>query len=353
MDLDTVLNRPWSGWSKDDGPDTDVVLSSRIRLARNLEGVPFPVAMKGEHLTAVMAAAERVVESLNSGAGLGRYSLIAIKDLRQLDRAVLVEKHLMSPQHASNEKYGALILREDECVSIMVNEEDHFRIQTLSSGLQLPETLRLANVVDDAMDRVVRYAFSPQIGYLTCCPTNVGTGLRGSVMVHVPALALTGQAGSVLSAVGKLGLVVRGLYGEGSEAAGNVFQISNQVSLGQTEGDIVANLSGIARRIIDQERDARARLINGIRMQLEDRVFRAFGVMKNARIMSSAEALRLWSDIRLGICAGLIMGIPLAKLDELLVMSRPGYIQRTAGREMEPSERDITRANMIRKLLEV
>lgn len=353
MELGEILGRPWSGWSRDDGPDTDVVLSSRIRLARNLEGVPFPPAMKPEHSRTVMNAAERVVESLNAGTGLGRYMLFAIRDLSDLDRAVLVEKHLISPQHADNSRFGAVILREDECVSIMVNEEDHFRIQALSSGLQLAETLRLANAVDDVMDRVVKYAFSPQIGYLTCCPTNVGTGLRASVMLHLPALTLTGQAAEVLSAVSKLNMVVRGLYGEGTEAIGNVYQVSNQVSLGRTESDIASNLSGVARRIIEQERDARSKLMSGIGIQLEDRVFRAWGTLREARIITSEEALRLWSDVRLGVCLGLIKSLPLARLDELLVLSRPGYIQRSAGEKLEPLQRDIRRAKMIRKLLEV
>ncbi|MGB9867444.1 MAG: protein arginine kinase [Bacillota bacterium] len=353
MDLDQILARPWSGWSRDDGPETDVVLSSRIRLARNLEGMPFPPAMKAEHARAVMGAAERVVESLNAGTGLGRYMLFSIGELSELDRAVLVEKHLISPQHAESSRMGAVILREDERVSIMVGEEDHFRIQALSSGLQLEDTLRLANAVDDVMDRVVKYAFSPEIGYLTSCPTNVGTGLRASVMLHLPALTLTGQVGEVLSAVSKLNMVVRGLYGEGTEAIGNVYQVSNQVSLGRTESDIASNLSGVARRILEQERDARSKLISGIGIQLEDRVFRAWGTLREARIITSDEALRLWSDVRLGVCLGLIKSLPLERLDQLLVLTRPGYIQRSAGEKLEPLQRDIRRAKMIRELLGV
>jgi protein arginine kinase len=231
----------------------------------------------------------------------------------------------------------------------MVNEEDHLRIQCLFSGLQLDEAWQLASQVDDAFEERLNYAFSPDYGYLTSCPTNVGTAMRASVMMHLPALVLTQQTSRIFAAITKLGFAVRGIYGEGTEARGNLFQISNQITLGQSEEDIVSHLKGVTRQIIDQERAAREHLLNENREQIEDRVARSYGIMANARIMSSEEAMKLWSDVRLGVDLKIISGIKVQVMNELLILIRPAYLQIMAGQELNPLERDMKRAALLRE----
>lgn len=343
--------RALAKWMEGTGPAADVVISSRVRLARNLIGLPFPQA-------ADEASAKKVVDLV--AAAVQRISadspqplrFLKLAELTPLERQVLVEKHLMSPEHAGDGQARALILRDDEAVSVMVNEEDHLRIQCLMPGLQLDEAWALANRVDDQLEASLDYAFNENIGYLTACPTNAGTGMRASVMVHLPALVMTNQAGQVLGAVSKLGLLVRGLYGEGSEATGNIFQISNQVTLGSTEEDIIENLRNVVQRVIDSERQARESLYRELREQLEDRVCRAYGVFTNARIMSSQEAMQLLSDVRLGVDLNIIKSVQPVTLNELLVSTRPGFLQYLAGKELSPQERDVRRAALLRERLQ-
>ena len=349
MILEDIVRRPSSAWMDGSGPEADIVLSSRIRLARNVDRLPFPHMMNGEAAEKLIMDVKRAVSALNGGGGWGRYEMVRMSDVAPLERQVLVEKHLISPQHSQDPTGKAVVLRDDEIVSIMVNEEDHLRIQCLFSGMQLQQAWVLASGVDDVIESVLDYAFSPERGFLTACPTNVGTGLRASIMVHLPGLVATNQAGKALTAIGKLGMVVRGLYGEGTEAAGNIFQISNQITLGQTEEEIINNLAGITGQLTDQERKARMSLVAHSREQVEDRVWRSYGVLTSARILSSDEALRLWSDVRLGVESGIIKGVSRKALNELLVLTRPGFIQRLEGREMTPFERDVKRASLIRE----
>jgi len=233
----------------------------------------------------------------------------------------------------------------------MVNEEDHLRIQCLYSGLELDEAYITANGMDDLLDERLDFAYDDRTGFLTACPTNVGTGLRASVMVHLPALAIGDEVSRVLSAVNKMGLVVRGLYGEGTEGQGNVYQVSNQITLGQSEKEILENLSLIAKQVVAEEKRYRETLMKNRRSALEDRIFRAWGILTNARSMSSEEAVRLWSDVRLGVELGLIDGPDVTHINEILVIAQPNFVMRSHGRTMSSEERDIARAELLRRHL--
>lgn len=330
------------------GPSADIVLSSRVRLARNIEGIPFPHLMNDEQTARVMGLAEEGAKELNRYGFLGRVELFQLSEVSPLERQVLVEKHLISPQQAREVKGKAVAISEDETVSIMVNEEDHLRIQCLFSGLQLAQAWELANRVDDALEGKINFAFSERRGYLTACPTNAGTGIRASVMMHLPALVMTNQAPRVFHTINQLGLAIRGLYGEGTEAKGNIFQVSNQITLGRSEEDIVAHLNGVVTQLIDHERQARAALQKEAGEQLEDRIGRAHGILSSARIMTSDEAMKLISDVRLGIDLGIITNVSQKAMNELLVVTRPAYLQKLAGRELSPFDRDLKRAALIR-----
>lgn len=332
-------------WARDRGDQGDVVISSRVRLARNLRGIPFPARGQDAQLEAVVAAVEKAV------AGVSSLKLTRLEVLSPLDRLVLVEKHLVSPQFIENPAHRAVVLRADEAVSIMVNEEDHLRIQTILPGLALQEAWKAADEIDDLFEAHLDYAFDERRGYLTACPTNVGTGMRASVMLHLPGLLLVDQARKVLAALGHLGFSVRGLYGEGSEAHGGIFQISNQVTLGKTEEETVNTMLSACRQVIDHERGARQALLRDARLQLEDRIWRSYGVLASCRLLSSEEALRLLSDLKLGLDLGIIAGLPPQLMKELLLLTRVGFLQKIVGKELGPSERDYYRAALVRERL--
>jgi protein arginine kinase len=343
VSLEEVLGSPMSPWVREEGPAGDVVLSTRVRLARNLRGEAFPPRLGPEAAERVVGRVEEAVRSLGR-----RYAFHRLAQLGPLDRQVLVEKHLISPQHA-RQASGALALRDDEALSVMVLEEDHLRIQCLQAALQCEKAWTLADELDDALEKSLDYAFSPEWGYLVTSPTNLGTGMRASVMVHLPGLVLSNQAAQLFAALSKVGVVVRGLYGEGTAAAGNIFQVSNQTSLGQSEEDIVKNLEAVARQVVDRERSARERVHREMRDRVEDRVARAYGILTNARLISSAEALALMSDLRLGIDLGVIGHLDRKVFDELIVMTRPGFLQKLSGGAARPAERDVRRAALIRQ----
>lgn len=349
MSLQELFGKTLSEWMKGTGPERDIAIGSRVRLARNVAGLPFPGVATDEQAQEVCRLAESVVKAVP--ASLGRLEYVPMARLSPLERQLLVERHLISPQHTQGVEHKAVIIRDDEAVSVMVNEEDHFRIQALFPGLQPEAAYRLCTQVDEAFEERIDYAFSEQRGYLTACPTNVGTGLRASIMVHLPALTMQGQMQRVVAAVGKFGLVVRGLYGEGSEALGNIFQLSNQVTLGHTEEEIVDHLVSVTKQVIDQERAAREFILSRDRYRLEDRVYRAYGVLAHARLITTQEAMQLLSDVRLGIDLGLINGLEPKILQELLVAIRPAHLQKMVGRELEAPERDFHRATLIRRRL--
>lgn len=339
-----------SEWMKGEGPDSDVVISSRVRIARNIRSMPFPMMAEPEQSRSVM---EQLLEVAESGRlnGLGQLEKVRLSELTELEKLVLVEKHLISPNLANESRNGALILSPNEDISIMINEEDHLRIQCLCSGFQIRQAWDWASKIDDIFEEQVDYAFDEKHGYLTSCPTNVGTGIRASVMMHLPALVISGQINRILSAVTQVGLAVRGLYGEGSEATGNLFQVSNQITLGQSEQEIIENLHQVARQMIEHERAARTKLLSESRPRVEDRVRRSFGILTQAVIMDSKEASQRLSDIRLGKHLGLIDGLKDQTLNELLVSTQPGFLQQTYGEALSPEQRDITRAELIRSRL--
>lgn len=339
-----------SKWMEGSGPQGDIVLTSRVRLARNLKGVPFPHLLREEQKREVV---QRVFQAASAPAVtkvFGAMEIFYLDELTPLQKQILVEKHLISPTLAESQG-GAVILNADETVSIMVNEEDHLRIQILMPAFQLEETWKAADRLDDALEQQLDFAFHEEKGYLTACPTNLGTGLRASVMIHLPALVLTNQAGKILGSLSQIGVAVRGFYGEGSEAQGNLYQISNQITLGLTEEEIVNNLSLVVQQLIDQERAARERLKEEFYHQIDDKVNRAYGLLAHARSMSSEEALRLLSDLRLGIDLGMITGVEPRILNEMISFIQPGLLQGSQEKEMSPWERDLVRANVIRQKL--
>ncbi|WP_199616645.1 protein arginine kinase [Paenibacillus alkalitolerans] len=338
-----------SSWMKADGPDSDIVISSRVRIARNLSSAPFPMLATNQQSQEVLNRVSSVINS-DELHEICRFELVPLKTMNELEKRVLVEKHLISPNLADDARNGAAILSENESISIMVNEEDHLRIQVLYPGFQLKEAWELANQIDDVFEGAVDYAYDEKFGYLTSCPTNVGTGIRASVMMHLPALVITKQINRILQAITQVGLAVRGLYGEGSEATGNIFQISNQITLGQTEDEIIDNLHGVARQIIEHEKAARQKLMGESRTKIMDRIRRSFGIMKYAEVMDSKESAQRLSDVRLGIDLGLIHEVPAIAMNELLVMTQPGYLQKHFGKMLSPEERDVHRAKLIREV---
>jgi protein arginine kinase len=337
-----------SEWMKGEGPESDIVISSRIRIARNIKDYPYPMLATSPQSKEVLDQVSAVLENEDLET-ISRFSLIELSELTELEKMVLVEKHLISPNLANESRNGAVILSDNESISIMVNEEDHIRIQCLCPGFQVKEVWDLANQIDDIFESHLDYGYDEKRGYLTSCPTNVGTGIRASVMMHLPALVISQQINRILSAVTQVGLTVRGLYGEGSEALGNLFQISNQITLGQSEEEIIDNLHSVARQIIEHERAARQKLMAESRMRIVDRVNRSLGILSYAEIMDSKEAAQRLSDVRLGIDIGVIQYLSSNILNELLVMTQPGFLQQHAGESLTAEERDIRRAQLIRE----
>ena len=330
---------------------SDVAISCRVRLARNLSNTPFPARMNKPDSAKVAQLVKDAVKS-SSDEVLKNLMYVDMQQLNPVDRQLLLEKHLISLEFiAEEQKEKAAFISKDEKVSIMVNEEDHLRLQCIYPGMQLEEAWALCSSLDAQLDEKLDFAFDKEFGYLTCCPTNIGTGIRASIMLHLPALAMTGYINNVLEACSKLGVAVRGIYGEKSEASGNMFQISNQVTLGQNEKEIIASVNNIARQIIDQERAIRTKLYRQNPAKLEDRVFRSLGIFLNARILNTEECFKLLSDVRLGIDMGIIKNIDIDVINELMLLLQPAHLQKIAGRVLGTEERDIARADFVRKRL--
>lgn len=351
MSVNKIFNQPLNVWMLGGGGQADVVLSSRIRLARNLDGIPFPNRASQAQLAKVVQSVKDVIPDLSAATGQN-YLFFAMDELLPLERNVLVEKHIVSPNHVQQPAQRALIVEEDATVSIMINEEDHLRIQCMMPGLDLNKAFQLADTIDDSLEARYDFGFNEQMGYLTSCPTNLGTGLRASVMLHLPVLVFTRQMNRIIHAATQLGLAVRGLYGEGTEAAGNVFQISNQLTLGYSEQEIIGNLHSIVQQVVEHERNARQALAAQSKGALADRVWRSYGILRYAHSISGQEALTLLSEVRLGIDLGIIDVAEAALFNELLVTTRPNFLQKVAGeQELDSSERDILRAQIIRNRL--
>ncbi len=336
------------GWMQGNGPESDIILSSRVRLARNIADIPFPAGLDAERAKSVI---EMVEGSLSKTEAPLKFKNYTMQELLPIERQFLVERHLISPGLAKNSASGAVLISDDDILSIMVNEEDHIRIQTILPGLQIKKSWEMASNIDDLLEQNLEYAYNENWGYLTSCPTNVGTGMRASVMVHLPALNLTGNMNRILQTVAHIGLTIRGLYGEGTEIIGNIFQISNQITLGRAEEEIVESLAAVTRQIIDKEKEARKILFDNNRMQIEDRIWRSWGIMNNARLMSSQECMKLLSDIRLGVDMGIIENIPIKLLNEIMIETQTASLQKQNGMELSAGERDIIRAEMVRNKL--
>lgn len=336
-------------WLRGNGPMSEIVISSRIRLARNVAGFPFLTRCSRHQ----RQAAEAKVRETILNAGIAPQTLyVDLEHAPEMDRQLLVERHLISKPHAGAEGARGVAIGENETVSIMVNEEDHLRIQVLRSGLQLEEAWEQINRVDDLLESKLDYAFHPRFGYLTACPTNVGTGIRVSVMLHLPALKLTGEIEKVFRAAKELRLAVRGLYGEGTEATGDFFQISNQTTLGKTEEDIIGDFrSTVIPKIIDYERHARRTLLDDRTVALDDKVSRALGLLRSARLMASEETLLLLSHLRMGVNLGRVKDIDIRTINELFLLTQPAHLQKLQGRKLEGDVRRAVRADYIRQRL--
>jgi protein arginine kinase len=337
-----------SPWLDGSGRHAESVLSSRVRLARNLEGLRFAHrADQHSQEKSLDLARSAVLESSTLGTG----DLMLISQLSELDRQFLVERHLISQEHSDPSPGRAVVVGGNEMVSIMLNEEDHLRLQSIFSGFEVMEAWRLVDRVDSEIDEQLDYAFSYEWGYLTACPTNTGTGLRASMLVHLPALVLTQQINKVLHGITQMGLAVRGFYGEGSEVMGNLFQISNRTTLGLSEIDVIQGLEKVVRQVLEYEAQARENLLRNAPSRIEDKVWRAYGILKYARRVSTKEVMSLTSAVRLGLCLEMIDDVSVAGLNGMIFMSQPAHLQRRCGREMAPEERDVERAEMVRRIL--
>ena len=336
-------------WYWQGGADGDVVISTRIRLARNSDQFPFPSSMNAEQRQQVLdlfrSALQEVPESVGPLTWYGMPALSA------LEAQSMVERHLISPEFAKREEGGALLASADESVSLMLNEEDHLRIQVMRAGLALDEAYAVADELDTRLDEAIAFAFDDRLGYLTQCPTNLGTGMRASLMLHLPALQERGAIQQLANTVSKLGLTIRGLYGEGSKSEGAIYQLSNQVTLGISEDTAIENLKGIAAQIIRQERTARDILRQN--PYFEDRVWRSLGLMQTARLMAHDEFMTLISNVRVGVAVGVIDGLSLDVLGELLVTMQPATLLLGTDKELDPIGRDSLRARLVREKLQV
>jgi len=336
--------------NKDISIENDVIVSSRVRLARNFREYPFPNKMNGKQAVEIIKRVSDIIFS-SQDEELKNMLFVDMESLGDVDKQMLVEKHLISPDLARSTKKCAVIISKNENISIMINEEDHLRIQVIFNGMQIDRAWRLCNKIDDILDKNIEFAYNNLYGYLTCCPTNLGTGIRASVMLHLPALVMTGYIRNILEASGKLNIAVRGLYGEHSEATGNMFQMSNQISLGQTEEEIITSLKEIAAQVVDQEKNLRQELYKQNRIKFEDKIYRSYGVLANARSISTEESLKLISDVRMGIDLGIIQDISIGTLNEIMLMIQPACLQKLLGKQLDAEERDVKRAELIRAKL--
>ncbi len=349
MRLSDLLNHA-SEWLKSTGPNSDIVISSRIRLARNLEKKSFPHWANEDSREATLKTIKEGIEGVDY---LKRATFFNLAETDSVDKQFLVERHLMSLEHAQKGKNKALVVDDEEIISIMINEEDHIRTQVMQSGFNLFEAWNIINTIDDALAKELNFAFMANWGYLTACPTNAGTGMRGSVMLHLPALVMSRAIDRVMAAIAKLSFTTRGLYGEGTQAAGNFFQISNQISLGPSESEIIESINGLIRQIIEQENQARENLLAKSGALLEDRINRSLGILKSARIITSQETIELLSMVRLGCDLGMIKDMNRSTINELFIITQPAHLQKIQNKKISAEERDLKRAELIREKLNI
>jgi len=337
-------------WLRGEGPHHQIVISSRVRFARNLRNRAFPGWAKKAERMAILELIKPRVETLTEMQDSFSESL---QDLSALEKQVLVERHLISREHAAKGVGSAVVMNRRQTLSIMINEEDHLRMQSIRSGLQLKQAFKLLDKIDTALEGNLEFAYDPRLGYLTACPTNVGTGMRASAMLHLPGLVLSELINQVVQAVSKIGLAVRGLYGEGTEAMGNLFQISNQTTLGEKEDEIINRLTKVIETIIEKEHDARQVLIQKKSNTLWDQIGRAYGVLTFAHAMTSKEALNLLSIIKLGVDLGAFPEERRLPIDELFIDTQPAHLQKSSQQKLNAEERDHLRAQIIRERLKL
>jgi protein arginine kinase len=347
MNLDSLTQHSGE-WLRANGPESDIVISSRIRLARNLSSFPFTNRSSAHQKAEIEQYLKGRLDRLDFTP---RLDYISLPGLSALDRQLLVERQLISRELANSEGPRGVAVAPNEIISVMVNEEDHIRLQVIRSGFALDEAWQDADRLDDRLEERVPYAFNEDLGYLTACPTNVGTGLRASVMLHLPALVLTKQIEKVFRALQKINLAVRGLYGEGSRASGDFYQISNQVTLGKSESTIIQDIRGVIPDIIKYERDSRQALTRDNQGLLRDKVSRAKGTLKHATIMTSEETMDHLSNVRLGINLGLIDDINIHEVNELFIHTQPAHLQKLLGKQLDSEERNSERARFLRNRL--
>ncbi|GLC29850.1 protein arginine kinase [Clostridium omnivorum] len=337
-------------WMRSSSKENNIVLSSRIRLARNLDSIPFPDRLDNEKGRDVVKQIEKAFyTSAHTEKTFNTKYLWETGDMVNLS---YFERHLISAKLLNNSSKSAFIVDKDETVSIMLNEEDHIRLQCIAAGLNLEETYDMANKLDNLLEENLDYAFDEKLGYLAACPTNIGTGLRASVMLHLPALSFNNDMNKILNAVTQIGMTVRGLYGEGSKAEGNLYQLSNQITLGLSEEEILSNLKSVVNEIINQEIYTRERLLNTHKYELEDKMFRSLGILKSAVLLNSKECLNLLSNVRMGVEMGIINDVDSEKLNSLLVEIQSATLQLKANGRLSDRERDYQRALLVRERLE-
>jgi protein arginine kinase len=347
MDLNELATRSGE-WLRAAGSDSDIVISSRVRLARNLADFPFSTRAGEIEKREIENLLRSCIESLAAAKPL---SFIEVGRLAPLDRQFLVERQLISREHAAGDGSRGVAIAPAEDVSLMVNEEDHLRMQVIKSGYSLRECWETVNEIDDKIEEKVDYAFSEEFGYLTACPTNVGTGMRASVMLHLPALSMTKQIDRVFRALQKIQLAVRGLYGEGSHASGDFYQISNNITLGKTEEQIIGNIEAVVPQIVHYERTARGGLIKESRQTLHDRVSRAYGILRAAQTISSEETMALLSHVRMGVNLKLIEELDINTVNDLFIHTQPSHLQKLEGRALEGEDQNVARATYLRRRL--
>jgi protein arginine kinase len=347
MDIHEFLTPP-AETARRKGPHDRIVMSSRVRLARNVRDGAFPGWAKKPERIKVLDIIRPAVETLPEMKAAFSESM---DNLSTLDKQILVERHLISREHAAKSSGSGIVLNHDETLCVMINEEDHMRMQALRPGLQLRQAWQAIDRVDSELEKKLDYAFNSDLGYLTACPTNIGTGIRVSAMLHLPGLVLAEQINPIIQSVNKLGLAVRGLYGEGTEALGNVFQVSNQMTLGESESAIVERLEKVLAQIIEHEENARGMLLEKKSKMVYNHIGRAYGILANAHSISSKETMNLLSLMRLGVDVTLFPGVDRALVDELFILTQPAHLQKQHSEKLSAEERDLLRADMVRERL--
>lgn len=346
MIVDDLMKRSsaWLSTRRSSG----VVISSRIRLARNVHGVAFPRWAGDDECKRLF---DRLSSALTSLSALDDAVVLPVSGLSPVDRDVLRERRLMSPEMTETSSGSGLVVAHKQRVAVMINEEDHLRLQVMRPGLDLASAWKLLDRIDSELEKRVVYAFSPKLGHLTACPSNVGTGMRVSVMLHLPGLKLLDEIERVIKGLNRMGLAVRGTFGEGSDAFGNMYQVSNQTTLGISERETVSRVQDVAETLVQLERNARARLMEQRELHVQDYIRRAVGVLEHAQIISSGEALDLLSGLRLGLEFGIVSGVGMNRFNELMLVTQPGHLQKAATHLLSVDERDAMRARLIRRKL--